>query len=65
MFWDTVEACPDHLALVEGDRRLSYAQFGAAVARLSKRIGEIASSSETVAICMPNSIEANVAIFAA
>ncbi|NML91837.1 acyl--CoA ligase [Sphingobium sp. TB-6] len=65
MFWDTVEACPDQIALVDGDRRLSYAQFGAAVAGLAGRIGEKVTPSARVAICMSNSIEANVAIFAA
>lgn len=65
MFWDTVEACPDQLALVEGDRSLSYAQFGAAVAGLAARISQIVPPSGRVAICIPNSIEANVAIYAA
>lgn len=65
MFWDTVEACPDQVALVDDGRRLSYAQFGAAVAGLAGRIGEIVLPSGRVAICMSNSIEANVAIFAA
>ncbi|NRD89760.1 hypothetical protein C8024_10290 [Sphingopyxis sp. BSNA05] len=65
MFWDTVEACPDQLALVEGGRSLSYAQFGAAVAGLAARISQIVPPSGRVAICIPNSIEANVAIYAA
>jgi len=65
MFWDTVEACPDQIALIEGDRSFTYAQFGAAVAGLAQRIGKIVPPSGRVAICMPNSIEANVAIFGA
>ena len=65
MFWDAVDACPDQTALFEGDRRLSYAQFGAAVASLAAQISEIVPPSGRVAICIPNSIEANVAIFAA
>lgn len=65
MFWDAVEACPEKLALIEGDRRLTYAQFGSAVTGLAARIGEIVPPSGRVAISIPNSIEANVAIFAA
>lgn len=65
MFWDAVEACPEKLALIEGDRRLTYAQFGSAVTGLATRIGEIVPPSGRVAISIPNSIEANVAIFAA
>ena len=65
MFWDAVEACPEKLALIEGDRKLSYEQYGSAVAGLAARIGEIVPPSGRVAISIPNSIEANVAIFAA
>ena len=65
MFWDTVDACPDQVALIEGDRRLSNAQFGNAVASLAARIGKVVSPSGRVAIYLPNSIEANIAIYAA
>ena len=65
MFWDTVDACPDQAALIEGGRRLSYAQFGDAVASLAARIGEIVPPGGRVAIYIPNSIEANIAIYAA
>jgi len=65
MFWDTVEACPDQLALIEGGRSLTYAQFGDAVASFAVRISEMVPPSGRVAICIPNSIEANVAIYAA
>ena len=64
MFWDTVEACPDHVALIDGDRSLSYAQFGAAVAGLARRIAAIVPPAGRVAIYIPNSIEDNVAVFA-
>lgn len=65
MFWDTVEKCGHNLALVEGDKSLSYTQYGASVARVAGRIGEVVQPGGRVAICIPNSIEANVGMFAA
>lgn len=65
MFWDAVDVAGDRSALLDGDRSLSYRDYGAAVAALATRLIGIGVQQEPVAIMVPNSIEANVAIFAA
>ncbi|MBN8816022.1 MAG: AMP-binding protein [Sphingomonas sp.] len=65
MFWDAVDVAGGHIALIEGERTLSYRDYGAAVAALAARLAAIGVSRERVAILVPNSIEANVAIYAA
>ncbi|MDF2389604.1 AMP-binding protein, partial [Nostoc ellipsosporum NOK] len=65
MFWDAVDVAGGHIALIEGERTLSYRDYGAAVAALAARLAAIGVSRERVAILVPNSIEAKVAIYAA
>ena len=65
MFWEAVDAAGDRIALIDGERTLSYRDYGAAVAALAARLVAIGVGGERVAIQVPNSIEANVAIYAA
>jgi long-chain acyl-CoA synthetase len=65
MFWHAVDHAGERTALIDGDRRISYSEYGRAVAAVAQRLVEIGVEGERVAILIPNSIEANIAIFAA
>lgn len=65
MFWDAVDVAGDRPALFDGDRSLSYRDYGAAAAALATRLIAIGVQGERVGILVPNSIEANVAVMAA
>jgi long-chain acyl-CoA synthetase len=54
----------ESLALVCRGRRLTYAQVGRAVAGLTERLTELGVAGQRVAITMPSSIEAVVAVMA-
>jgi long-chain acyl-CoA synthetase len=56
---------PSAPALVCGERRLSYAQLGRAVAGLSARLNELDVAGARVALALSNSCEAVVAVLAA
>ena len=56
---------PNALALVCGERRLSYAQLGRAVAGLAARLIELDVAGTCVALALANSCEAVVAVLAA
>src|SRR4051812_9118996 len=56
---------PNALALVCGERRLSYAELGRAVAGLSARLIELDVAGTCVALALTNSCEAVVAVLAA
>jgi long-chain acyl-CoA synthetase len=56
---------PTALALVCGERRLSYAQLGRAVAALSARLSELDVAGARVALALSNCCEAVVAVLAA
>lgn len=64
MLWHAVETASDRAALLEGDRSLSYRAFGAAAAALARDLIAVNVAGERVAVMLPNSIEANIAIFA-
>lgn len=64
MFWDAVDTAGERIALIDGDRTISYRGYGAAVAALANRLNAIGVAGERVAMLVPNSIEANVAIYA-
>jgi long-chain acyl-CoA synthetase len=63
-FRASVASYPDTTALVCGERRLSYADLGRAVSGLSRRLRELCIEGGRVAIVMPTSIEAVVAVLA-
>ncbi len=65
MFWDAVDKAPSKLALIEGTRRINYDEFGRAVAALSHHLSQCGAAGECVALVIPNSIECNIAVFAA
>lgn len=64
MFWDAVDAGGDRTAMIAGSRTLSYTDYGRAVSALAQRLAEAGAMGERVAVLIPNSLEANVAIFA-
>jgi len=65
MLQAAVEAQPDLTAVVYEDRRISYAQFGRAVAGLAKHLAQSGvGSGSRVIVMMPNSIEMDVALMA-
>src|SRR5690606_818064 len=53
---------PDVVAVIYEDRRITYAQFGRAVAGLARRLGSL--RGRRVALLMANSIEMDVAVLA-
>jgi long-chain acyl-CoA synthetase len=65
MLWHAVETASDRAALLEGDRALSYRAFGAATAALARDLMALDVVGQRVAVLLPTSIEANIAIFAA
>lgn len=64
MFWHAVDHAGDRTALIDGDRRISYSEYGRAVAAVAQRLIRIGVAGERVAVLIPNSIEANIAILA-
>lgn len=58
-------ARPDHVALVCGERRTSYGELNAAADQLAAALALRVAPGDRVAICLENSIEAVIAIFAA
>jgi long-chain acyl-CoA synthetase len=64
MLWHAVETASDRAAILEGDRSLSYGEFGAAAAALARDLIALNVGGERVAVLLPTSIEANIAIFA-
>lgn len=64
MFWHAVDHGGDRTALIDADRRISYSEYGRAVAALAERLTRIGVEGERVAVLIPNSIEANIGIFA-
>ncbi len=62
MFHDAVEAEPQVTAVIYEERRLSYADFGRAVAGLAAELD--GTRGKRVVVMMPNSIEMDVAIMA-
>jgi 2,3-dihydroxybenzoate-AMP ligase len=61
----SIRAAPERTALVQGDRRLSYAQLGEAIDRLAARLlGLGLRPLDRVVFQLPNSIEFVIAFFA-
>jgi long-chain acyl-CoA synthetase len=56
---------PDQPALTFGDETISYAQYAGLVAGLARRLRERGAAGNRVAVVLPNSIDAAVALFAA
>lgn len=55
---EAVELAPDRLALVDGDRRLTFAEADARIRPLAKALWELAGGKRpTVAIFLPNCLE--------
>ena len=63
-FQASVAEHSESLALVCRGRRLTYAELGRAVAGLTERLTELGVAGQRVAIAMPSSIEAVVAVMA-
>jgi len=59
------EASPEQEALVCGEDRLSYREYGACVAGLSRELAAAGARGGRVAVVLPNSADIAVAIFAA
>lgn len=51
--------------MIEGDRSLTYDHYGRVVRGLSDQLRQYVQPGERVALCVPNSLEANIAVFAA
>jgi long-chain acyl-CoA synthetase len=65
MFVAAVDAHPDVVAVIYEDRRVTYAEFGRAVAGLTQRLAAAGvKRGERVIVLMPNSIEMDVALMA-
>ncbi|HLA21683.1 MAG TPA: AMP-binding protein, partial [Pseudolabrys sp.] len=61
----TAAAVPDHVALVHGTRRISYAQLVSAIDRLAGRLIELGFKPlDRVVFQLPNSIDFVIAFFA-
>lgn len=56
---------PDRPALTFEGKTISYAQYAGLVAGLARRLREYGAAGERVAVVLPNSLEAAVALFAA
>lgn len=64
-FWRQYAQQPDAIALVEGDRSISYAELGQAVAGLANHLQQRGVEPvSSVAIHLPRGIDAVIAIFA-
>jgi 2,3-dihydroxybenzoate-AMP ligase len=61
----SIRAAPQRTALVQGERRLSYAQLGEAIDRLARPLIDLGlRSRDRVVFQLPNSIEFVIALFA-
>jgi 2,3-dihydroxybenzoate---[aryl-carrier protein] ligase len=61
----SIKAAPDHIALIEGERRLSYAELGEAVERLAARLLDHGFRPlDRVVFQLPNTIEFVITFFA-
>ena len=65
LFDRAVAAAPEKVALRHRGRALSYREMGRAVASLARRLESILASGDVVALVLPNSIEFQIAYFAA
>jgi long-chain acyl-CoA synthetase len=63
--WAAEREHAEGLALVCGERRLSYGELAPQVRRLRERLLELGASGERIGILLPSSIEAVVAVLAA
>ena len=64
MLREAVDLSPDVTAVIEEERRISYAQFGRAVNGLDELLRQRGVSGSRVIIMMPNCIEMDVALMA-
>ena len=65
MLLRSVAAAPDRIALVQGTRRLTYAQLANAIDRLAGRLIDLGFRPlDRVVFQLPNSIEFVIALFA-
>jgi long-chain acyl-CoA synthetase len=64
-FWDAVRDVPDRIALDDGERCLSYREYGHATAALADRLAAHDVTGRRVLVALPNGIEFAVATFAA
>jgi len=65
LFDRAVAAAPEKVALRHRGRALSYREMGRAVASLARRLESILAPGDVVALVLPNSIEFQIAYFAA
>ena len=56
--------CPEHEALVCGDERLSYAEYGRCVAGFAHELVDAGAAGRNVGIVLGNSIDICIALFA-
>lgn len=61
---EAVTTAPERIALICGDRQVTYAEFGRAVAGLARRLEQLQVAGGRVVVMVPNSIETAVAILA-
>jgi 2,3-dihydroxybenzoate-AMP ligase len=65
MLANSIRAAPERIALVHGERRLSYAQLGAAIDRLAGRLVDVGFRPlDRIVFQLPNSIEFVITFFA-
>ena len=65
MLASSIRAVPERIALVQGERRLSYAQLGQAINRLAGRLLDLGLRPlDRVVFQLPNSLEFVIAFFA-
>jgi 2,3-dihydroxybenzoate---[aryl-carrier protein] ligase len=65
MLAHSIRAAPQRIALVQGERRLSYAQLGKAIDRLAQPLIDLGfRPRDRVVFQLPNSIEFVIALFA-
>ena len=57
-------AAPDHVALIDGDRRLTYAEYVRCVGGLAHELIAAGARGRRVALLLGNSLEMAVAMFA-
>ncbi len=62
---DAARNAPDHPALTFDGETITYAQYAGLVAGLARRLRDNGAAGGRVAVVLPNSIEAAVALFAA
>ncbi len=64
LFENQVNATPEHIAIRQDKRELSYNQFSSLVNKLSGYINQISGNENRIAILIENSIEMVAAVFA-